>query len=97
MSQLVSTNKEKGTFPSQIEPNPNVGASSMRPLVQNNVKRVNAITSLRSGRLIDHNLEDLMNVLDQFSQSLSPPSPPDNDSASRDATNGTPIDFSPTD
>ena len=70
----------------------------MRPLVQNNVKRVNAITSLRSGCLIDHNLKDLVDVPVRFSQSLSPPSPLVKDSASRDATYGTPIDPSrPTD
>ena len=63
LSQLVTVNREKGTFPSQTEPNPNAGPSSMRPLVQDNVKRVNAITSLRSGRLIDHNLEDLADCL----------------------------------
>ena len=90
LSQLVIANKEKGTFPSHTEPNPNVGPSSMRPPVQNNVKRVKAITSLRSGCFIDHNLEDLVNVSVQFSPSLSPPSLPDNNSASGDATDGTP-------
>ena len=95
LSQLVLANREKGTFPSQTEPNPNVGTSSMRPPVQDNVKRVNAITSLRSGRLIDHKLEDLVDVPVQFSPPLSPPFPPENDSASRDATHATPTDLSP--
>ena len=72
--------------------------SSMRPSVQDNVKRVNTITSLRSGRLIDHNLEDLVDVPVQFSPSLSPSTPPENTSTSGDATDGTPIDPSrPTD
>jgi len=53
------------------------------------VKRVNAITSLRLGRLIDHNLENLVDVPVQFSSSLSPPPLSDNDSAFRDATDGT--------
>ena len=60
-----------------------------------NVKRVNAITSLRLDRLIDHNLAALMDVSIQFSPSLSRPSLLKNDSASRDATEGTPIDSSP--
>ena len=65
----------------------------MRPSIQDNVKRVNAITSLRSGRLINHSLEDLMDVPVELSPSLSPPSL--SDSASRDATDSTPIDLSP--
>jgi len=65
----------------------------MRPPIQDNVKRVNAITSLRSGHLIDHNLEDLVDVPVEFSPSLSPPSL--TDSASKDATDNTPIDPSP--
>jgi len=56
-----------------------------------NVKRVNAVTSLRLGRLIDHNLEDLVDVPVNLSPTLSPPSPPENDFTSRDATDGTPI------
>ena len=47
LSQLVTINRAKGTFLSQPEPNPNVGPSSIRPPVQDNVKRVKAITSLR--------------------------------------------------
>jgi len=62
----------------------------MCPPIQDNVKRVNAITSLRSGRLIDHTLKELMDVPIQVSPSLSPPSLPENDYASRDATKGTP-------
>jgi len=95
LSQLVTVNREKGIFSSQTEPNPNVDPSVMRPPVQDNVKRVNAITSLRSGRLIDHSLEDLVDVLVEFSRSLSPPTPSDIDSTSRDATDGIPIDPSP--
>jgi len=59
------------------------------------VKRVNAITSLRFGNLIDHNLEDLVDVPVELFPSLSPPSLSDNDSASRDAIDGTLIDSSP--
>ena len=55
------------------------------------MKRVNA----RSGHLIDHNLEDLMDVPIQLSLPLSLPSLFEKDYASMDATNGTPIDFSP--
>jgi len=94
LSQLVTATRKRGTFSSHTEPNPNVGPSLMRPLVEDNVKRVNVITSLRSGRLIDHNLEDLVDVPVQFSPSVSPPYPPENDSASRDATYSTPIDCS---
>ena len=39
LSQLVTVNREKGTFPSQTKPNPNVGPSSMRPPVQDNVQK----------------------------------------------------------
>jgi len=67
----------------------------MCPPAQDNVKRINAITSFRSGRLIDHNLEDLIDVPIQLSPSLSPPSLPKNGSASRDATDSIPIDSSP--
>ena len=63
----------------------------MCPPVQDNIKRVNAITSLRFVRLIDHNLKDVVDVPVELSPSLSPPSLSDNDSASRDATDGTPI------
>jgi len=90
-SLLVTVKREKEILSSQTEPNPNVGSSSMCPPVQDNVKRVNVITSLSSGYLIDHNLEDVVDVPIQFSPSLSPPSLPENDSTSRDATEGTPI------
>ena len=56
------------------------------------MERANAITLLRSADLIDHNLEDLVEVSIQFSPSLSPPSLPENDFASRDATYCTQID-----
>jgi len=46
LSQLITANRKKGTFPSQTEPNPNVCPSSMRPPAHDNVKRVNAITLL---------------------------------------------------
>ena len=52
----------------------------MRPPAQDNVKRVKAITSLRSGHLNDHSLEDLVDVLVEFSPSLSPPCLCNNDS-----------------
>ena len=58
------------------------------------MKGVNVITSLRSGRLINHNLEDPVNVPIQLSPSLSPPSLHEKDSASRDATDGTSTDSS---
>jgi len=58
-------------------------------------KRVHAITSLRTGRFIDHNLENLADVPVEFSPSLSPPSVPNNDSASRHATDGILMDPSP--
>ena len=93
MSQLVTINREKETFSNQPEPNLNVGPSSIRPLVQNTMKRVDVITSLRPGRLIDHNLEDLVDVPVELSLSLSPPSL--SDSALKDATDSTPIDPSP--
>ena len=70
-----------------------MGPSSICPLAQDNVKRVNARTSLTSDRLIDHNLEDLMDVLVQLSPSLSPPSLPHKDA--RNVTYGNPIDSSP--
>ena len=38
LSQLATGNREKETFPSQTEPNMNVGLSSMRPPVHDNVK-----------------------------------------------------------
>ena len=94
LSQLVTINREKGTFPSQTELDLNVGSSSMRPLADDIMKRVNAITLLRSGRLIDHNLEELMNVPIQLSPSLSPPSLPKNDFASGDAIDSIPVDSS---
>jgi len=95
LSQLVTVNREKGTFPSQPKPNLNVGPSSIHPPVHDNVKRVNAITSLRLSHLIDHSLEDLVDIPIPLSSSLSPPSVSENDSVSRDATEGTPIDSSP--
>ena len=55
------------------------------------MKRVNAITSFGSGRLIDHDLKTLW-IFIQFSPSLSLSSLPKNDSTSRNATNGTIID-----
>ena len=58
------------------------------------MKRVNIITSLRSGCLIDHNSEDLVDVPIQLSPSQSPISLYENDYTSRDATDGTPIDSS---
>ena len=94
LSQLVTANREKGTFSSQTEPNLNVGPSSMCPPIQDNVKRVNAITSLTSSRLIDHSLEDLMDVPVQLSPSLFPPSLSKTDSISKDAIDGTSIDLS---
>ena len=94
-SQLVTSNRGKGTFPSQIEPNPNVCSSSMSPLAEDNTKRVNPITLHRSGRLIDHNLEDLVDVPVQLSPSLFPPFLLENDYASRNSIDGTPIDSSP--
>jgi len=59
------------------------------------VKKVNAITSLRLGHLIDHNLEDLVDVPIHLSPSLPLPSFLENDFAFRDATDGTLIDYSP--
>ena len=88
---MVTINREKGTFLGQTEPNPNIGLSSICPPIQDNVKRVNTITSLRLGHLIDHNLEDLMDVPIQLSPSLSSLSLIENDSASRGATDGTSI------
>jgi len=67
----------------------------MRPPVKDNVRRVNGIISLRLDRLIDHNLEDLVDVPIQLSLSQSPLSLVMNDFASMDATNGNPIDSSP--
>ena len=58
------------------------------------MKMVNPITSLRPGCLINHNLENLVDVLVQFSPYLSPPSLFNNDSALRDATDDAPIDYS---
>ena len=95
MSQLVAVSRDKGTFPTQSEPNTNVGPSSIRPPVQDNVKRDNAITSPRSGCLIDHRLEDLVDVLIQLSPSLSPSSVSENDSVCKDATDSTPINWFP--
>ena len=62
LSQLVTTNREKGTFPTQTEPNLNIRTSLMRPPTYDNVEGVNAISSLRLGRLINHNSEDLVDV-----------------------------------
>jgi len=50
LSQLVTANSEKRIFPIQSRHNANIGPSSMRPPIQDNVKRVNAIISLRLGR-----------------------------------------------
>ena len=69
---LVTANREKGTFPSHPKSNPNVGPCSMRLPIQDNVKKVNVITSMSSSCLIDHNLNDLMGVPIN-SPSLSPP------------------------
>jgi len=63
----------------------------MHPPFQDNVKRVNVISSLRSDRLIDHNLKDLVDVLIQLSLYLSLSCLLENDSASRDATDSTRI------
>jgi len=72
-----------------------VGSSSIQPQVQDNVKRVNVITSLRSGCLIYYNLEDLVDVPIELSLALSLPSLPQNDSTFRDAIDSTSIDTFP--
>ncbi|KAJ8433405.1 hypothetical protein Cgig2_029592 [Carnegiea gigantea] len=86
LEPLVPPRGAKARWSGLTEPNLNVGSSSMRPPIQDNVKRVKAITSLRSGRLIDHYLADHMDIPIQLSPSLFPPSFPENDSASRVAT-----------
>jgi len=53
------------------------------------MKRFNAITSLRSGCLIDHNLEDLVDVPIHLSPTLPLPSVLENGSTSRDAMDDT--------
>jgi len=75
LPQLLTTNRQKGMFLSQTEANLNIGPSSMLPPAHDNVKIVNVITSLRSWCLIDHNLEDLVDIPVHLSPSLSLPSP----------------------
>jgi len=50
-SQLAMSNWEKGTFPSQPEANPRWGSSSS--FDPNDVRKVNAVISLRSGKKVD--------------------------------------------
>jgi len=51
-SQLASSFREPGAFSSQPEVNPKglVSSPSSRPLSSENVRKINAIISLRSGR-----------------------------------------------
>ena len=55
-SQLASSSREPGTFPSQPEVNPKglVCSPSSGPSSSENVRKINAIISLRPGRKIDN-------------------------------------------
>jgi len=72
-AQLAMSNREKGTFPSQPEANPRGGSSSS--FDPNDVRKVNAVISLRSGKKVDtHVGEPQANELP--SPAPSSPTPP---------------------
>ena len=50
-AQLAMSNRKKGTFPSQPEANPRGGSSSS--FDPNDVRKVNAVISLKSGKKVD--------------------------------------------
>ena len=77
--QLASFSREAGTFPSQIEVNPKglVSSPSFVPSSSENVRKKNAIISLRSGQKIDkvENFKDPCKFRHNFFQNSSPSSP----------------------
>ena len=70
-AQLAMSNREKGTFPSQPEANPRGGSSSS--FNPNDVRKVNAVISLRSRKKIDtHVGEQQANELPSLAPSALP-------------------------
>ena len=67
-AQFVVSNREKGLFCSQPEVNPREGSSSS--FDPNDVQKVNAIISLRSGKKVDTYVDE-QNVNDSPSSSSS--------------------------
>ena len=76
-SQLASSSREPGTFPSQPEVNPKGHTPSPSSGINESVRKVNAVISLRSGREIDNqvrNPDEPCRYPHQFFQNSSPSS-----------------------
>jgi len=93
--QLASSSGEPGTFPSQPEVNPKglISPPSSRSSSSENVRKINAIISLRSGRKINQvgNSKEPCKFPNNFFQNSSPSSPIID---SGHTTDGVPIDSS---
>jgi len=95
-SQLASSSREPGTFPSQPEVNPKGHASSSSGNPSKPVRKVNAVISLHSDREINNQVRNpnepcrYPRQIFQNSSSSSPPSSPETSSSSKpdDGTDG---------
>ena len=97
-SQLASSSTELGTLPSQPEMNPKGLPSSSRLPSNDNVRKINAVISLRSGREIDNQVRNSKEPCkfshDFFENSFLSRSPKTGSSKnSGDTTDGVPINF----
>jgi len=99
-SQLASSSREPGTFPSQPEVNPKAHASSSLGNPSESMRKVNAVISLYYGREIDNQVRSPNKPCrypHQFFENSSScsSSPPGTGSSSKsgDATNSIPNDF----
>jgi len=97
-SQLVSSFREPGTFPSQPEVNNKGHASPSFGNPNEPVRKVNAVISLHSDRKVDNqvrNPDEPCRYPHQFFQNSFSSSPPEigSPSKSRDATDGVPHDL----
>ena len=97
-SQLASSSRKIGTFPSQPEVNPKNHASPSSFNPSELERKMNAVISLQSARDIDNqvrNLNEPYRYPHQFFQNSSPSSSPEIGSPSKlgDATDGVPDDL----
>ena len=79
-SQLASSSREPGAFPSQPEVNPKGLPSSSGLPPNNNVRKINAVISLKLGGEIDNqtrNSKEPYKPHDFFQNSSTSPSPKD--------------------
>jgi len=95
-SQLASSSRQPGTFPSQPEVNPKGHASSSSGNPNEPVRKVNAVTSLCFDREVDNqvrNPTETCRFAHQFFQNSSASSTPESGPSSQlgDTPNGVPI------